>query len=92
MSRVLAVVGNAIMVHIHDVVVGDILGLFDVDESNATIIQRVERDGDKVRLHYMLGPNQNIPHSVWLDPERSAKMFVLDLKGERHGFREPVDA
>jgi hypothetical protein len=84
--RVRAVVGNTIMVHIHDVKPGDVLAIRG-DESDP-IIELVERDREKVRLHYKQRPGDFfLRHSLWMDPDIGAHMFIADLRGERREFQ-----
>lgn len=87
MSRVKGIVGNAIKVHIHDVVAGDILSISN-DESDP-IIEVIERDGEKVRFLYRERPKLQIltiNKSFWLDPKKGEYVFIHDLKGERFEF------
>lgn len=86
MSRVLGVVGNTIMVHIHDVVPGDVLSIYG-DERDP-IVERIERDGNKVRLHYKSHAGTLTKHSIWMNPEQGERMFVTDLKNERREFED----
>jgi hypothetical protein len=86
-SRVLAVVERSIMVHIHDVVPGDIISVRG-DESDP-IIQYIEQNGEDYRFHYRDRGPDAVKRSNWMQPWRGNghnKVFVADLKGERHEY------
>lgn len=91
MSRVKAVVNRSIMVHLHDVEPGDILSTTESERD--PIIQRIERDGDKVKFHYLRDGSVDhmVTESSWLDPsgENSGHVFIHDLWRERFGFFKP---
>lgn len=86
MTRVKGVVNRSIKVHIHDVRPGDVLASTDTERD--PIIYHVERDGEKVKLHYL--PRRECDHmpneSLWLDPEIGAHVFVHDLMRERFEY------
>jgi len=85
-SRVKAIVGNSIMVHLDDVVPGDVLHCWG-DERDR-IIERVDRRPGQTQLHYKFRSDEPIQCSVWMDNSRSDKrtgghIFIHDLKNER---------
>lgn len=91
MTRVKAVVNRSIMVHLHDVEPGDILS--STNSERDPIIHKVERDGDKVKFHYLRDGNVDhmVTESLWLDPnqENSGHIFIHDIWRERFGYFKP---
>lgn len=83
MSRVKGVVGNSIMIHVLDVVPGDILYVRGTE--NDAIIKEVQvNEEGLVRFVYDRRMKPDIPHTIWMDPEDgNGCVFVHDLKRER---------
>ena len=74
------------MVHIHDVVPGDVLYCND-DESDP-IISKIEVDGEKRKFFYKTFRPDDIAESLWLDPAIGKHVFIHDLKQERFEFQK----
>lgn len=83
MSRVKGVVNNRIMVHIHDLVPGDVLSLGSGEGD--PIIDEILVDGNKRKIIYKPRANSFVNESLWLDPDIRVNnhIFIHDLKRER---------
>ena len=96
MSRVQGVIGRAIKVSIYDVVDGDILD--SRGGEGDPIIERVERDGDRVRFHYKHREPTEIQKELNITPVAvsnwmgkdvtgcSGFVFIHDLRNERKDY------
>lgn len=80
MSRVKAVVDGAIMVHVHDVQVNDVISIRG-DEADP-IIDRIEVDGDKRKFIYKRREGDFVQETAWLDPDLGRHVFLHDLHRE----------
>lgn len=79
------------MVHIHDVVPGDIVHICG-DEADP-IIQEIKRDGQLTKFVYRPGARHpEIKETFWMDPNTSNGCFIHDLKGERFLYEESAQS
>lgn len=87
-NRVKGIVGQSIMVHLYDVVPGDILCVRDSEGD--PIIDEIKRDGESVKFVYRPRPTDRLAadESLWMHPDSGGHVFIHDLKNERLIFQE----
>lgn len=85
MSRVKGVADRTIKVHIHDVRPLDVLAS-TLTERDPIVID-IERNGEKVKYHFLPRPHDHMPdESSWFHPRKKKYIFVHDLFLERMEF------